>query len=237
MKFIIGKKVEMTQIWQGEKVMAVTRVLVGPCTVVQIKTKDKDGYSAIQLGYDTKKEKNTAKPQKGHLKDLPNHRFLREFRPEKEIVDLKRGDVIDASTFIAGDAINVTGTSKGKGFQGVVKRHGFHGQKSTHGHKDQERMPGSIGAGGIQHVFKGRKMGGRMGNERVTTTNLEVIEVDQTNNTILVKGAVPGARNSLVLIYGPGELKKVEANVVAEPEIEKVEIKEVSEVQSSAEEK
>jgi large subunit ribosomal protein L3 len=219
MKFIIGKKVGMTQVWRGEKVLAVTQVMAGPCTVVQIKDEAKDGYRAIQLGFDLKKEKNTRKPQKGHNKGLPNHRYLKEFRLDsKETLDIKRGDTVDVTTFSSGDNIKVSGTSKGKGFQGVVKRWGFHGQDSTHGHKDQERMSGSIGAGGVQHVFKGRKMGGRMGGDKITITNLEIIEVDKDNNSLLIKGAVPGPRNGLLLIYGPGELtiaqkeEKIEAN-------------------------
>lgn len=220
MKFIIGKKVSMTQVWQGDKVIGVTQVKADPCTVVQIKNIEKDGYKAVQLGFDNKKEKNIAKPQKGHLKDLPNHRYLKEFRLDgKENIELKRGDKIDVNTFTVGDTIKVTGTSKGKGFQGVVKRHGFHGQDRTHGHKDQERMSGSIGAGGVQHVFKGRRMGGRTGGERVTTTNLEIIEIDPINNILSIKGSVPGARNGLVLVYGEGELKIA---VAKEPVVEEV---------------
>lgn len=223
----------MTQIWEQDKVMAVTPVLAGPCVITQVKTKAKDGYNALQLAYGTRKEKNIKKPQLGQVKNLnikPAH--LREFRTE-EASNFKAGDIINVETFVAGDGINVTGTSKGKGFQGVVKRHHFHGFRKTHGNKDQERMGGSIGPKGPAHVFKGTRMGGRMGGERVTTTNLEVISLDVEKNIIFVKGAVPGAINGLVMIEGKGDLKvnitKV-APVVPESQLEvKAEIKEVAE--------
>ena len=208
MKFIIGTKIEMTQVWRGDKAIAVTKVQANPCTVTQVKTTDKDGYQAVQLGFGEKKKKNMKKPQAGHLKGLGDIRYMREFRTEEG--ELKKGDKIDVNTFVAGDIVRVTSTSKGKGFQGVVKRHGFKGSKMTHGNKDQGRMPGSIGATGPAHVFKGTRMGGRMGGDQVTTTNLEIIEVDKDNNILLVKGAVPGGRNGLVLIKGEGELKIME---------------------------
>lgn len=196
----------MTQVWRGEKQVGVTKVQAGPCVVAQVKTKDKDGYEAVQIGFGEKKEKNIAKPQLGHFKKCKNNfRYLREFRIEQS--DLKSGDMIDVSVFEPGDNIQVTGVSKGKGFQGVVKRHGFHGQDKTHGTKDQLRMSGSVGSTGPAHVFKGVRMPGRMGGEQVTTKNLEVIEVDKENNILLIKGAVPGARNGLVLISGEGEKK------------------------------
>jgi len=216
MKFIIGKKIEMTQVWKGERVFPVTKIKAGPCTVVQVKNSGRDGYESVQLGYESKKDKHTAKPQKGHFGDLGNFRYLREFRTDTdqagkgearaESVKLKRGDVIEAASFQAGDIVKISGTSKGKGFQGVVKRHGFHGQDKTHGTKDQVRMPGSIGSTGPQRVFKGVRMPGRMGNEKVTTANLEIIGIDSQNGIIFIKGAVPGARNSLVLICGEGEI-------------------------------
>ena len=219
MKFIIGKKLDMTQVWQDEKVVAVTRIQAGPCPVVQVKNEDKDGYSAVQLGFGEKKEKNIRKPQKGHLGKLKiNLRYMREFKTGDK--DLKIGDVIDVDTFTAGDIIDVIGVSKGRGFQGVVKRHHFKGHSKTHGTKDQVRMPGSIGATGPAHVFKGTRMPGRMGGDRTTVKNLEIVEVDKDNNILLVKGAVPGARNGLILIQGEGELK-VKArneNVKAEEE-------------------
>jgi len=218
MKFIIGKKINMTQIWQGDKVVAVTKVQAGPCTIVQLKNKDNDGYEAVQLGYGEQKEKRIKKPQLGHLKKAGvkgvKARHLKEFR--SGIDGLKIGDKIDVNAFAVGDIIKVTAFSKGKGFQGVVKRHGFSGQKKTHGNKDQLRMPGSIGASGPQHVFKGVRMPGRMGNAQVTTQNLKIIEVDKDNNILLIKGAIPGGRNGLVLITSPGELKVVEQPVVEE---------------------
>jgi len=251
MKFIIGKKIEMTQVWQGEKVIGVTKVQAGPCPVVQLKEEKKDGYTAVQLGYGLRKEKNIKKPQIGHLKkaklaakDGKNLAFLREFR--EEVKDLKIGDMIDVTTFEVGDTVKVTGTSKGKGFQGDVRRHHFHGHNSTHGTKDQVRTSGSIGAGGPQHVFKGLRMPGRMGDERVTTANLKIVQVDKENNILYVSGAVPGARNGVVLIYGEGELKKAEPKtetvaevkpveeVKAEPEAVAVKVETVAEIKTEA---
>lgn len=197
MKFILAKKIEMSQIFRPDgTVVPVTLVHAGPCVVAQVKSEETDGYSAIQVGF--LEAKKLTKPQEGHLKDLPKLRELREFRV-KDAVELKRGDTIEASNFAVGDVVDVTGTSKGKGFQGVVKRHGFHGHPSSHGHKDQLRMPGSIGAGGPQHVFKGRRMAGRMGNETVTVKNLEVVEVRE-KGILALKGAVPGARNTILAI-------------------------------------
>ncbi len=205
MKFIIGKKIEMTQVWKDNKVVAVTKLAVGPCSITQVKDIENDGYNSIQLGFGERKEKNIKKPQKGHLKNLSNFRYLREFRTEA--TDLKRGDEIDLDSFMIGDKVQLSSISKGKGFQGVVKRYGFKGTKKTHGNKDQLRMPGSIGATGPAHVFKGTRMGGRMGGDQVTIKNQEIIEIDIENNLILIKGAVPGARNSLVLISAEGDLK------------------------------
>jgi large subunit ribosomal protein L3 len=227
MKFILGKKLDMTQVWKGDAVIGVTRVQAGPCLVTQVKEAENDGYKAVQVGYGEKKEKNIAKPQLGHLKKAgrllgqkkkTEIRYIREFRLDKngrnETAEVKAGDIIDVTTFEPGDVIKITGVSKGKGFQGVVKRHGFSGQKKTHGNKDQLRMPGSIGATGPAHVFKGMRMGGHMGNAKSTTTNLEVVEIDKENNILLIKGSVPGARNSLVEISGPGELKVASAEAV-----------------------
>ena len=222
MKFISGKKLSMTQIWSGDAVMAVTPVLAGPCTVTQVKSKAKDGYEALQLAYGVRKEKNINKPQLGHYKKTgvkPAH--VREFRMDNA-ADFKAGDVVTVETFAVGDKINVTGVSKGKGFQGVVKRHGFHGFRKTHGNKDQERMPGSIGPKGPAHVFKGTRMGGRMGGDRVTTTNLEVAAIDAEKNIIFVKGAVPGAINGFITIKGDGELKVNLQKAVVEAPVEEV---------------
>jgi large subunit ribosomal protein L3 len=219
MKFILGKKLEMTQLWQKEEVVAVTKVQAGPCVVTQVKEKEKDGYSSVQLGFDQKKDKNIKKPQKGHFKKLKkaeqslrtDFRYLREFRLDKskeENAELIAGDVITADTFESGDKVDITGCSKGKGFQGVVKRYKFAGAIKTHGTKDQERMPGSAGAMGAGKVFKGKKMPGRMGGKTVTTTNLEVVDTDAENNIIYIKGAITGSKNGLVLLQGKGELKK-----------------------------
>ncbi len=197
MKFILAKKLEMSQVFlPNGTVVPVTLVQAGPCVVAQVKTEEKDGYQAVQLGF--LNAKRLSKPMTGHQNELPKSRILQEFRLDQP-TELKRGDMVEASTFAAGDTIEVSGTSKGKGFQGVVKRHHFHGHPSTHGHKDQLRMPGSIGAGGVQRVFKGVRMAGRMGGETVTVKNLSVVEV-RDGGVLAIKGAVPGARNSILSI-------------------------------------
>ena len=224
MKFILGKKMRMTQIWEGDKVVPVTPVQAGPCLVVQIKIDDNDGYSALQLGFDSKKEKNISKPLKNHLAKAgkTNVKYLKEFRIT-EAGDIQMGDLIKIDTFAKGDMVDASGVSKGKGFQGVVKRHGFHGFRKTHGNKDQERHSGSIGPKGPAHVFKGTRMGGHMGDEQVTTKNLEVADLDLVNNIIYIKGAVPGATNSLVWLKGKGELK------ITKPETETIKSEKVEE--------
>lgn len=196
MKFILGKKVGMTQVYKGDDIVPVTLVESGPNFVSQIKTKEKDGYEAIQIGFGETKKIN--KPKTGHLKNLPKLRWLREFRVEDS--KLSVGDQIDVSTFALGDKVNIIAVSKGKGFQGVVKRHGFHGGPKSHGQKDRHRAPGSIGASWPQHVIKGMKMAGRMGGDRITVKNLEVIEIDKENNIIALKGAVPGKLGTLMMI-------------------------------------
>ncbi|MCX6792764.1 MAG: 50S ribosomal protein L3 [Candidatus Falkowbacteria bacterium] len=224
MKFIIGKKVAMTQLWQGDNVIPVTEVTAGPCTVIQLKTVEKDGYRAVQIGYGSKRSSLITKALKGHFKGFGDFRYVREFRLDNDenIGELKAGDQISLATFAKDDVLTATGTSKGKGFQGVVKRHGFHGQDATHGNKDQLRASGSVGAGGVQHVFKGVRMAGRMGGDRVTLHDVKIVAIDETNNSFFVKGALPGARNGLVLFFGEGELKtglpvaKVEEPVVEE---------------------
>lgn len=205
-KFILAEKKEMTQKFaENGSVIPVTKVVAGPCVITQIRDKAKDGYSAVQIGFGFKK--NLSKALKGHLKDTGSFRYLKEFRiEEQEAEKLKVGDKITVGVFENSDLVKVTGTSKGKGFQGVVKRHGFHGSPASHGHKDQLRMPGSIGATGPAHVFKGTKMGGRMGGNQTTVSNLGIIEVNSENNEIFIKGAVPGARNNLLLISGVGDL-------------------------------
>jgi len=199
MKFILGKKVTMSQLFLNDgQMVPVTLVQAGPCQVVQVKIQEKDGYSAVQLGYGEKKK--LTKPLLGHLKNLAKFRYLREFKIEAE-EKFTRGQEIRVGVFQPGDRVKVTGLSKGRGFQGTVKRHHFHGAPASHGHKDQLRMPGSIGATDPQRVFKGKRMAGRMGHGQVTVKNLEVVKVDPENNLLYLKGAVPGARNNLLLIY------------------------------------
>ncbi len=222
MKFILGRKLEMSQRYRptGE-VVPVTIVKVEPCTVTQVKTADQDGYVAVQIGSGAKKR--LTKPELGHRGVNGPVGTLREFRVQN-LEGLAVGAKCDANAFAAGDAVQVTGVSKGKGFQGVVKRHHFHGGPASHGHKDNLRMPGSIGAGGNQHVLKGQRMAGRMGGDRVTVKNLEVVEVMADRDCLAIKGAVPGARGALLLISGPGEMKfelpKIEEVVVEETKME-----------------
>ena len=204
MKFILGKKQGMTQVFREDgAVVPVTRIQAGPCVVTQIKTKEKDGVNSVQFGFDKQKNFRLTKALQGHLKDLgwnetESPRNLQEVRVEKH--NLNKGDIFTVKVFVPGEKVQVMGTSKGKGFQGVVKRHHFKGSLATHGHKDQLRMPGSIGATNAARVFKGTRMGGHMGDDRVTVKNLEVIEIFPETNEILIKGAVPGARNGLILI-------------------------------------
>ena len=197
----------MTQVFlPSGDVVPVTRVAAGPCPIVQIKEQGKNNQQAIQLGLEPMKEFRLNKPELGHRKGLEPVRHLHDFSQEK-IDNLKRGDLVTVETFTLGDKVAVIGTSKGKGFQGVVKRHGFHGAPASHGHKHDLRMPGSIGAGGVQRVFKGMRMAGHMGDAQVTIKNLEVVGIDAAKNELLIKGAVPGGRNALLAISAPGELK------------------------------
>ncbi len=218
MKFIVGKKIAMTQLWKGETVVPVTQVEVGPCTVLQLKNMESDGYKAVQVGYGRRRSGLITKPLRGHFKNFGDFRFVREFRVEDKDIsaDLKAGDKITVRTFAEGDKLTVTGTSKGKGFQGVVKRHGFHGQDATHGNKDQLRASGSVGAGGVQHVFKGTRMGGRTGGDRVTLHDVEIVSIDESTNSLYIKGAVPGARNGLILLSADGELVLGDPEVIVE---------------------
>lgn len=213
----------MTQVFKDDgTVVPVTRVQAGPCVVTQIKTSEKDGTNAVQLGFGTQKNFRINKAQQGHLKGLDSVRHMREFSVTED-QGLKRGDVFGAYIFNTGDKVQVTGTSKGKGFQGVVKRHGFHGSPASHGHKDQLRMPGSIGATDAARVFKGTRMGGHMGDDRVTVKNLEVVEVDLEKNELLIKGAIPGARGGLLMIStsdGNIEIKAEETEVKEEVKTE-----------------
>lgn len=197
MKFILGEKLEMSQVFKDDEVIPVTKIKAGPCYVTQIKTQEKDGYESIQISFGQKKKIN--KPQAGHLKRVgKNLRYLVEFRDD--ITKYKIGNEIKVDIFKPGDKVKISGFSKGKGFAGVVKRWGFHGQPASHGTKDQIRMPGSIGATAPQRVFKGKRMPGRMGGRRVTVANLEVIEVNLDENLLIVKGAVPGKRGTLLEI-------------------------------------
>jgi large subunit ribosomal protein L3 len=203
---IIGKKLGMSQIFRDDgKLEAVTVIEAGPCVVTQVKTKAKEGYNAVQLGFGEAKRLNS--PQRGHLKGLGQFKYLREFRLD-DTGGVEVGQKIDVSLFKAGDLVDVTGVSKGKGFAGVVKRHHFAGGPKSHGQSDRHRAPGSIGATTSPgRVFKGLRMAGHMGNQRVTVRNLEVLEADPTRNLLLVKGAVPGGRNSLLMIKKAGKGK------------------------------
>ena len=189
----------MTQMVRKDgKMDPVTAIEAGPCAVTQVKTNTKEGYEAIQLGFGTSKRLNS--PQKGHLKGVGEFKYLREFRVESA-ADAKVGDRIDVGLFKEGDRIDVVGISKGKGFAGVVKRHHFKGGPKTHGQTDRERHPGAIGSTTTPgHIWKGLRMAGRMGGERVTVSKLEVVMADPARNLLLVKGAVPGSQNGLVLI-------------------------------------
>ena len=201
MKFILGTKENMAEYFNDEgKVFPVTIVNITPNTVTRIFEKSKDGYDAVQLGMGVAKEKHTNKAQKGSMKGSL-HKNLKEFRLKTgDKSEAKEGDVLDVSIFAEGDKLQVSGTSKGKGFQGVVKRHGFGGGPRSHGQKHSEREPGSIGGGLRTRVPKGMRMAGRMGSDRITQKNLKVVFVDKENNLLLIKGAIPGVRGSLVEI-------------------------------------
>lgn len=186
----------MSQIFdENGNAIPVTLIEAGPVIVTQIKTKEKDGYEAAQVGFGKKSSKKIKKPQR----KLGQFRWLREFKP---VSDFKLGDKVDISIFAKGEVVKISGVSKGKGFQGVVKRHGFHGGPRTHGQKHSEREPGSIGATGPQRVFKGTRMPGRMGGERVTVKNLKIVDAILEKNLLLVSGAVPGRRGTLLEIHG-----------------------------------
>jgi large subunit ribosomal protein L3 len=200
MKLILGTKVAMSQIFDADGVVhPVTVISAGPVTVTQLKTNESDGYQAVQVGFGDRNEKNISKAVKGHLKGLGNFRFLREF-PLVKATEMKIGDKIDVSAFQEGDVVQVSGVSKGKGFQGVVKRHGFHGGPRSHGQKHSEREAGSIGGGLRTGPRKGMRMAGRMGGDRVTVKNLKVVQIDSAKNEIFISGAIPGRRGTLVEI-------------------------------------
>jgi len=196
---IIGRKLGMTQIFTEDRnAVPVTAIEAGPCFVTQVKRADKEGYNGVQLGFGEAKRLTSA--EKGHLKKLGMLKHLREFEAE-DIDSIEVGQKVDASIFQPGDLVDVTGMSRGRGFQGGVRRHGFAGGPKTHGQSDRHRAPGSIGSSATPgRVFKGIRMAGRMGNERVTVRKLRVVEADAERNLLLVHGAVPGAKNALLLI-------------------------------------
>lgn len=214
----------MTQVFREDgTIVPVTRVKAGPCVVTQVKTQEKQGVAAVQVGYGVQKQYRLSKAEQGHLQGLQTVQFLRDFRTD-DAHGLERGNTFTVQIFTPGEKVQVTGSSKGKGFQGVVKRHGFSGSPKTHGHKDQVRMPGSIGATGPQRVFKGTRMGGHMGDDRVTVKNLEIVDVLLEENELLIKGAIPGARGNLLLIStqeGMIEVQKMPASeeVIAPTEV------------------
>lgn len=202
MKALLGTKIGMTQIIGEDGVATpVTLIQAGPVTVTQVKTVDTDGYTAVQVGFG--EGKNLSKAVAGHVKASKiSPKVIREFRIGELPADMKVGDALDVSAFALGDVVHATGTSKGKGFAGTVKRHNFNTSKKTHGGNGYVRKPGSIGSMYPQKVFKGKRMAGRMGHERVTVKNLVVAYVDPTNNLIGLKGAVPGPRKGLVIVNG-----------------------------------
>lgn len=216
MKGLLGVKVGMTQVFDEDgMVTPVTVIRAGPCYVTQVKTKETDGYNAVQVGFEEVKERRLSKGERGHLgllkpdekhpqrkkdRGIPPVRHLREFRA-KDAADYKVGQVLTVEQFEVGTRVDVTGKTKGRGFAGVVKRYGFRGGIKTHGQSDRHRAPGSIGAtSGTAHVFKGKRMPGRMGGVRDTSQNLEVVRIDPERNLIAVKGSVPGTKGGLVVV-------------------------------------
>ena len=199
----LGTKIGMTQIFREDgRVVPVTVIQAGPCVVTQVKTKETDGYEAVQLGFGDVKRRN--KPESGHLKNSRLSRYLREVATD-DTSEFEIGQAIGVDIFEAGEKVDVIGTSKGRGFAGVMKRWNFGGGPRTHGQSDRARAPGSIGGGTTPgKVYKGLKMGGHMGNRRITVKGLEIIEIDTERNLLLVKGGIPGATNSLVQIRRAG---------------------------------
>jgi len=202
MSGLIGKKIGMTSIYdENGKNIPCTVIQAGPCVVTQVRTKEVDGYEALQLGFDDKAEKQSNKALNGHFKKAGTTAKKRVVEFQGFEQDLKLGDQITVDHFEEGEFVDVSGTSKGKGFQGVVKRHGFQGSERTHGQQSMNRAPGSVGASSYpSRIFKGMRMGGRMGGETVTVQNLRVLKVVAEKNLLVVKGAVPGHKNSYVII-------------------------------------
>jgi large subunit ribosomal protein L3 len=213
MKFIIGTKQHMTQVFDEHGVVhPVTIVTADPMVVTQVKDAQRDGYSALQFGVGRTKARRVAQPQQGHAAPArqsagvsDEFAYLHEYRLHNAEPELTVGDGVDVSSFAVGDAVTVAATSKAKGFQGGVKRHGFSGQDRTHGTKHAHREIGSIGAMGVQEVRKGKRMPGRMGGNRVTVKNLQVVAVDSDEQALYISGAVPGKKGSHVEIYGHGD--------------------------------
>jgi len=198
---LIGKKIGMTQIFDKKgNVIPVTVIQAGPCRVIHRKNKDKHGYDSVQLGFEEVDEKKVSKPMMGHFKkhNSPAYKYLKEFRL-KRYKDINEGEIFDVSMFEEDELLKVTGTSKGKGFQGVMRRHNFHGFKASHGVHESYRGPGSIGQCATPaRVFKGKKLPGHQGVDKVSVLNLKVVKVDVEKNLVMVKGAIPGHRNSIV---------------------------------------
>jgi len=195
MKFILGKKIGMSQMFSDGKIIPVTLIEAGPCIILQKKSKEKEGYDSLQLGFiKIEKKSKIKKSMKGK-----EYKYIKETRTN-DVANV--GDEINVAIFTEGDKVNVSGISKGKGFQGGVKRHGFHGRNATHGAKHEERQIGSVGQRFPQHVIKGRKMPGRMGYDRVTVKNLKIAKIDAENNMLALMGAIPGHRGTLLEIKG-----------------------------------
>lgn len=202
-KFALGVKQQMSQVFTEDgSIRPVTILTTGPMVITAVKTKEKDGYKAVQVGFGERRSKNIARAQQGQFKTLGNFRYVKEFRLAPEMETKNVGDKMDISSFVVGDTVVVSAISKGKGFQGVVKRHGFKGGPRSHGQKHSEREPGSI-SGGLRTVLRhGMRMAGRMGSERVTVKNLKINSIDLAAGSISVVGAVPGRRGTLVEIRG-----------------------------------
>jgi len=204
MSGLIGKKLGMTRVFDERgRSVPVTVIQTGPCYVTEVRTKEKHGYNALQLGFEEKRDKSVRKPERGQFDKagVKPMRYVREFRTFENIESYKPGDVINAGIFQGATNVKVVGVSKGRGFQGVVKRHHFNGGPQTHGQSDRWRAPGSVGSSSYpSRVLKGLRMAGRMGGERVTVRNLKVVRVDAENNIVMVRGGVPGARYGMVII-------------------------------------
>ena len=193
----------MTQIFDEKGLVhPVTILEAKPSVITQVKTENTDGYTAVQVGYGAGKDKNVNKAQKGHMKETGIFRTLKEFRLDGDDMAHNKGDLIDLSKFAVGDTVTISAISKAKGFQGVIKRHGFKGGPRSHGQKHSEHAPGSIGAVWPQRVLKGKRMGGRMGGDRITVKNLKVAAIDLENHKIMIQGAIPGRRGTLVEVRG-----------------------------------